>query len=870
MALKSDAYGFLVGAPVEWGRALQIFNEIRDEVRGLRGDIAGGASIKALERAADAVSRQAQTVTRTSTSKAVARTATPPRPQVPAREPKASAVAPTRAAPVRGSNGRFVSAVSIPVAPAAPKRAAVPRGPGGRFVSSTGASMPPMATPRRPYQIPVVGVADAQPGDMLTAAEFESRRARTARPSSRDEIRRQNAAMAQARPAPMDDGGKTTRKPGVTAEQRAGDRAADQAARQAERDAARAAKESAHEEEKEIRAEEREEAKRGKDAERERLAADREAAKRADEPSIATRAYEAVSSAPEIDPTIAAVHEVQAAIAPVGRGLSRLFGSPGGQDAWYKRIWNELRGQRKDQSTFHKVEQKTLQQIDDKTGGGGGGILGLVGGLLSKIPGMGLLGRVLGTGARGAGGLAGLALRGGKGLFRRIPLLGALFAGGSAAASIAGFGDDPNASPEENREKRFTGGGSGIGALIGGGIGTLLGGPIGSVIGGMIGDKVGELVGKWLSTLDWAKIGATISDTWDSAVKDFSAIWDSVGKWLKDKFGIVTGLANQANDYVKDKTGVDVKATTVQVANAVSTAAKDTAAVAKKAAGAATGYVADRVTKMAAPLIAAGTAAKDWVLGKTSQFFESGNRGAAAISSGKGDHGGASYGTYQLASAGGAKSTLSKFLASSGYASQFAGLTPGSPEFNAKWKQVAANDPAFGTAQHDFIKSTHYDPQIALLGKSGIDLSNRGAAVQDAVWSTSVQFGGQTSLIKSALAGKDPSKMSDAEIVSAIQNYKIAHNSDLFKSSSAATQASTLKRASVERNRLLALAQPLPSPSTAPGINVPSVADAAPTVPTSLGKAPAVEVRVSKDAGDVGPTVSDPKIARIVSGGLSN
>ncbi|WP_436264130.1 hypothetical protein [Paraburkholderia terricola] len=861
MALKSDAYGFLVGAPVEWGRALQIFNEIRDEVRALRGDIAGGASIKALERAADAVSRQAQPVTRTSTSKAVARTATPPRPQAPARTPKPAAAIPVRVTPIRAT----------PV-----------RGPNGRFVSAT-----PTPTIRQPYRIPVVGVDEvatptrAQPAasDTLTAAEFEARRAKAARPSSRDEIRRQNAAMSQARPAPMDDGSKTTGQPGVTAEQRAGDRAADSAARQAERDAARAAKESAREEEKGIRTEEREEAKRARDAERERRAADREAEKRAGEPGLATHAYSAIGNAPEIDPTIAAVHEVQAAIAPVGRGLSHLFGGPAGKDAWYKRIWNELRGQRKDQSTFHKAEQKTLQQIDDKTGGGGGGIFGMLGGLLSKIPGLGmlgrlsgagLLGRALGAGARGAGGLASLALRGGKGLFRRIPLLGALFAGGSAAASIAGFGDDPNASPEENRQRRFTGGGSGIGALIGGGIGTLLGGPVGAVVGGMVGDKVGELVGKWLSTLDWAKIGATITDTWTSAVKDFSAVWDSVSKWFQDKFGIVTGLANKANDYVKDKTGVDVKATTVKVANAVSSAAKDTAAVAKKAAGVATDYVADRVTKMATPLIGAGTAAKDWVLGKTSQFFESGNRGAAAISSGKGDHGGASYGTYQLASAGGSKSTLNKFLASSGYASQFAGLTPGSPEFNAKWKQIAVGDPAFGTAQHDFIKSMHFDPQMALLGKSGIDLSKRGAAVQDAVWSTSVQFGGQTSLIKSALAGKDPSKMSDAEIVAAIQNYKIAHNSDLFRSSSAATQASTLNRASVERSRLLALAQPLPSPSPAPGINVPSVADAAPSVPTSLGKPPAVEVRVSKDAGDVGPTVSDPKIARLVSGGLSN
>ncbi|MFM0432391.1 hypothetical protein PQQ75_25495 [Paraburkholderia aspalathi] len=745
------------------------------------------------------------------------------------------------------------------------------RGPNGRFVSAT-----PAPTIRQPYRIPVVGVdevatpARAQPAasDTLTAEEFEARRAKAARPSSRDEIRRQNAAMSQARAAPLDtDDKKATATParskGPTREQREGDRDADRQARADERAEAKR--------EREFVAQERHN-------ERVEAQVTKEKAKESARPGLATHAYNAVGEAPEIDPAIAAVHEVQAAIAPVGRGLSHLFGHPTGKDAWYKRIWNELRGQRKDQSSFHKAEQKTLQNIDDKTGGGRGGILGLASGILSKIPGLGLLaripgvgmlGRVLGAGARSLPGIAGLALRGGKGLFRRIPLLGALFAGGSAAASIAGFGDDPNASPEENRAKRFTGAGSGIGALIGGGIGTLLGGPVGSIIGGMVGDKVGELVGKWLSTLDWAKIGATITDTWDSAVKDFSAVWDTVSKWFQDKFGIVTGIANKANDFVKDKTGIDVKATTSEAAKAVSIVAKDVGDVAKKAAGAATGYVADRVTKMAAPLVGAGKAAKDWALGKTSQFFESGTRGAAAISTGRGDHGGASYGTYQLASAGGAKSTLNKFLAASGYASQFAGLTPGSPEFNAKWKQIAASDPSFGTAQHDFIKSTHFDPQMAMLGKSGIDLSKRGAAVQDAVWSTSVQFGAETSLIKSALAGKDPSKMSDAEIVSAIQNYKIAHNSDLFRSSSAATQASTLNRASVERSRLLALAQPLPSPISAPGINVPAVADAAQSLPTSLGKPPAVEVRVSKDAGDVGPTVSDPKIARLVSGGLS-
>src|SRR5258708_25278718 len=111
MALQSDAYGFLVGAPVEWGRALKVFDEIRDEVRGLRGDIANGAGIKALTRAADAVSQQAKPVSRTSAPKRISASApakvTAPRPTKP---PKQAAATPTRPALVRGANGRFMSA----------------------------------------------------------------------------------------------------------------------------------------------------------------------------------------------------------------------------------------------------------------------------------------------------------------------------------------------------------------------------------------------------------------------------------------------------------------------------------------------------------------------------------------------------------------------------------------------------------------------------------------------------------------------------------------------------------------------------------------------------------------------------------------
>jgi len=213
---------------------------------------------------------------------------------------------------------------------------------------------------------------------------------------------------------------------------------------------------------------------------------------------------------------------------------------------------------------------------------------------------------------------------------------------------------------------------------------------------------------------------------------------------------------------------------------------------------------ASAVTDTALPAGQAAAAnSAGWKLGQTSQVFESGKGGAGTISTGKGDRGGVSYGTYQLSSKVG---TLAKFLKSTAYGQQFQGLSAGSAAFNAKWKQLAASDQNFGTAQHEFIKKTHYDPQMQELKKSGIDLSGKGAAVQDAIWSTSVQFGGGTSLIKKALAGKNAAALSDAQIISAIQDYKIANNNSLFSSSSAAVKAGTANRAVAEKQKLLKLA----------------------------------------------------------------
>ena len=249
---------------------------------------------------------------------------------------------------------------------------------------------------------------------------------------------------------------------------------------------------------------------------------------------------------------------------------------------------------------------------------------------------------------------------------------------------------------------------------------------------------------------------------------------------------------------------------------------KEGATTAVEAAG--KGLQAIKESQPVQAVVEAAGKAKDWALGDSVKKYESGNAGAAAVSTGKGDHGGASYGTYQLSSS---KGRVQEFLKKSPYGAEFEGLTPGSQEFNAKWKELGASDKSFGQAQHQFIKETHYDPAMAALKKKGIDLSGADPAVKDMLWSTSVQFGpgsdkkggGAPSLISNALKGKSAEQMSGADMINAVQDYKVANNSKLFASSSETVRAGTLRRADAERMTLLAGAT-----QTASNAGLPSVA----------------------------------------------
>jgi hypothetical protein len=149
-------------------------------------------------------------------------------------------------------------------------------------------------------------------------------------------------------------------------------------------------------------------------------------------------------------------------------------------------------------------------------------------------------------------------------------------------------------------------------------------------------------------------------------------------------------------------------------------------------------------------------------LGALSERFESGDRGPGAVSSGRGDPGGVSYGIWQLSSRAG---TAAAFVAAEGAAwrSEFAGAAPGSPLFSAAWQAIAAREPeAFAGAQHAFIERTHYCPAVATVHqRTGLDLDARHPAVRDASWSVAVQHGGAAGVLAEAVKRADSGRGRD-------------------------------------------------------------------------------------------------------------
>ena len=169
----------------------------------------------------------------------------------------------------------------------------------------------------------------------------------------------------------------------------------------------------------------------------------------------------------------------------------------------------------------------------------------------------------------------------------------------------------------------------------------------------------------------------------------------------------------------------------------------------------------------------------DAELGALSRHFESrGDAGAIGWDS----TGGESYGQYQIASKTGTMKAFLSYLAKTHPemsktlegAGGAAAAEAGTAQFKEAFKGMAKQDPGgFAGAQHDFIKSTHYDPLVRKLQGEGLDVTKRSKAVQDVIWSTAVAHGGGTNVVEKALArmgknGLSAGSVSDEDLIKSI------------------------------------------------------------------------------------------------------
>lgn len=209
---------------------------------------------------------------------------------------------------------------------------------------------------------------------------------------------------------------------------------------------------------------------------------------------------------------------------------------------------------------------------------------------------------------------------------------------------------------------------------------------------------------------------------------------------------------------------------------------------------------------------ALGAALAD-ALGALSAKYETGGRGPGTVSTGAGDPGGVSYGSYQMATKMG---TVARFVAQAGFkwAPDFRGLAPGTAQFTAVWKRIAADQTAdFQHAQHSYIKQTHYDLLAAkIMSEDAVDVNTRSRALQDVVWSTAVQHGGASPIVHRAIANltcatSDPNY--DKQLICAIYaergRKKPDGNLAYFSKSSPSVQAGVAKRFKNEEQDALAM-----------------------------------------------------------------
>jgi murein DD-endopeptidase MepM/ murein hydrolase activator NlpD len=193
----------------------------------------------------------------------------------------------------------------------------------------------------------------------------------------------------------------------------------------------------------------------------------------------------------------------------------------------------------------------------------------------------------------------------------------------------------------------------------------------------------------------------------------------------------------------------------------------------------------------------------------SAQYESSGDPGV--ISNNSGDYGGKSYGVYQFSSNMNSLAAFLNWLKSNDEdlynrlmkAYEEDGKTYGE-NFDNEWVKISEEDEnTFFNLQHEYTKQIYYDQVVEyFIENYDFDINSRSRALQEAVWSTSVQHGqwGAESIIEEAcnLDG------SDKEIIEALYKERMKVDK-YFSSSDSATKKAVKERLENELEQILYL-----------------------------------------------------------------
>lgn len=190
-------------------------------------------------------------------------------------------------------------------------------------------------------------------------------------------------------------------------------------------------------------------------------------------------------------------------------------------------------------------------------------------------------------------------------------------------------------------------------------------------------------------------------------------------------------------------------------------------------------------------------------LGALSSKYES-NGNPGTIANNRGDHGGKSYGAWQFSSKMGSLDSFINWLAPN-HPDFYTKLSSSKQEdggkaglnFDKAWTSIAkADKDRFLQAQQDYVKHSFYDKAASSLKtRYGFDINNRSKALQECLFSTSVQHGVAGSL---SVFSKLNLQEDDRSIINSLYNERQKVDK-YFKSSSAQIKKSVYNRFSRER-----------------------------------------------------------------------